>query len=62
MPEPKKKSPGTPAAGKKPAANQDYQQLLAAAEALLRRVKTMEGMANGEMRKMTKKITDLMAE
>ena len=60
MPEPKKKTSGAPAAGKKPAANQDYQQLLAAAEELLRRVKTMEGMANGEMRKMTKKITDLL--
>ena len=41
---------------------QDYQQLLAAAEALLRQVRGMENYANGEIRKLTRQIQDLIQD
>ena len=45
---------------RKPAGQTDYQQLLAAAEALLLYAKGMEGHANSDIRKLTKEITKLM--
>lgn len=57
-PVPKKKA-SAPEAKAKAAKNRDYQALVEAAENLLRYVRTMEGAANGEMRKLTKKIAAL---
>ena len=63
-PVPKKRA-GVPEGGKprrSSAANQEYQQLVAAAEALLRKAKSMEGFANGELRKLTRGIQNLLDE
>ena len=45
---------------KRPSENQDYQQLLASAEALLTYARSLEGHANGDLRKLKKKIDALM--
>ena len=58
-----KEKPKAPEKAKqKSSANQDYQRLLAAAEALLARVRGMEHLANGEIRKLTSRIQDLIDE
>lgn len=55
------KKAGSPSEGKRrPAENQDYQQLIEAAEALLQKARGMNQVANGEMRKLTKKIRGLL--
>ena len=59
-PVPKKKPKAAAEPKKRPAENQDYQQLLASAEALLAYARSLEGHANGDLRKLKKKIDALM--
>ncbi|MBQ6514706.1 MAG: MBL fold metallo-hydrolase [Clostridia bacterium] len=56
----KKKAPAKKEEKRKPAEHQEYKQLLAAAESLLAHVKTMDQHANGEIRKLTRAINDLI--
>ena len=58
----KKKPKAAPDPERKRAANQDYQRLLSAAESLLAMARSMENHANGEIRKLTKKIQALLDE
>ncbi len=59
-PVPKKKTFAPSAPRKKSGQNQDYQRLIEAAEALLELARSMDGAANGEIRKLTGKINALV--
>ncbi len=58
----KKKKAAAPKSKRRPAKSEDYSRLLDAAEALLRYAKQMEGHANSDIRKLTKRITALMKD
>lgn len=61
--EPERRKKEKPAAAEKPPRKkQEYKELVAAAEALLEKVKGMDQVANGEIRGLTKKIQEILQE
>ena len=61
MPEPRKKERAA-SERKQPKKSSEYRELVDAAEDLLRKVRGMEGYANGELRRLTEKIRDLLED
>lgn len=61
MPEPRKKERAA-SERKQPKKSSEYRELVDAAEDLLRKVRGMEGYANGELRRLTEKIRSLMED